>query len=131
MAKRLMIVRVRRNPHEDLNQELQWIGNSLGLFNLRDKDSSCFRVFITLVKKAKRHEPISSDDIAERLNLTRGTVVHHLTKLIDSGIVIRERQGYLLRENDLVRVIQDIKRDMEDAFSELIEVAREIDDKLG
>ena len=126
-----MIVRVRRNPHNDLNQELQWVANSLGLFNLRDKDSSCFRVFITLVKKAKRNEPISSDQIAEKLNLSRGTVVHHLTRLMDSGIVVREQQGYLLRENDLQKVVQDIKRDMEEALSELLEVAKEIDEKLG
>ncbi|HLC90619.1 MAG TPA: winged helix-turn-helix transcriptional regulator [Candidatus Nanoarchaeia archaeon] len=131
MGKKVMIVRVRRNPHNDLNQELQWVANSLGLFNLRDKDSSCFRVFITLVKKAKRNEPISSDQIAEKLNLSRGTVVHHLTRLMDSGIVVREQQGYLLRENDLQKVVQDIKRDMEEALSELLEVAKEIDEKLG
>ena len=131
MSKKVMIVRVRRNPHNDLNQELQWVANSLGLFNLRDKDSSCFRVFITLVKKAKRNEPISSDQIAEKLNLSRGTVVHHLTRLMDSGIVVREQQGYLLRENDLQKVVQDIKRDMEEALSELLEVAKEIDEKLG
>ena len=131
MSKKVIIVRVRRNPHNDLNQELQWVANSLGLFNLRDKDSSCFRVFIALVKKAKRNEPITSDQIAERLNLSRGTVVHHLTRLMESGIVVRERQGYLLRENDLQKVIQDIKRDMEEALSELMEVAKEIDEKIG
>ncbi|MFH1275960.1 MAG: ArsR family transcriptional regulator [Candidatus Woesearchaeota archaeon] len=131
MSKKITIVRIRRSPDENINQDLQWIGNSLGLFNLRDKDSSCFRVFITLVKRSKRNESISSDEIAERLRLSRGTVVHHLIKLMESGIVIREKQGYLLRENTLQRVIQDIHRDMEDAFSELKEVAKEIDEKLG
>ena len=33
-----------------IDQELQWIGSSLGLFNLRDKDKSCYRIFITLLK---------------------------------------------------------------------------------
>ena len=97
MAHRVTIVRVRRESPNNVNQELQWLGNSLGLFNLRDRDSSCFRVFITLVKRAKRNEVLSSDEIAHRLNLTRSTVVHHLTKLIDSGIVVREKGGYLLR----------------------------------
>jgi predicted transcriptional regulator len=131
MGHKITIVRVRKNPSRDVNQELQWLGNSLGLFNQRDKDSSCFRVFITLVRKAKRSETMSSDEIAERLHLTRGTVVHHLAKLIDAGIVVREKQGYLLRENTLQNVIRDIQRDMEVRFAELFEVAKEIDDRLG
>src|SRR3989338_3577070 len=131
MSKRMMIVSVRRVPEENINQDLQWLGSSLGLFNARDKDSSCFRVFITIVKKAKRNEPISSDEIAERLQLSRGTVVHHLTRLMDSGIVVRERQGYLLRENTLQRLVEDIHRDIEKTFSDLQNVAKEIDEKLG
>ncbi|MBT5924766.1 ArsR family transcriptional regulator, partial [Candidatus Woesearchaeota archaeon] len=111
--------------------ELQWFGNSLGLFNLRDKDSSCFRVFITLVRKAKRNETISSDDISDKLNLSRGTVVHHLTKLMNSGLVVREKGGYLLRSNNLSKVIRDIQRDVSAMFNELEDVAKEIDDKLG
>ena len=105
MSKKITIVKIRKIREENINDELQWLGNSLGLFNLRDKDSSCFRIFITLVRKSKRNEIISSDDIAERLSLTRGTVVHHLTKLMESGIVIREKKGYLLRENRLHNII--------------------------
>jgi len=131
MASKITLVRIRRTPHENINQELQWFGNSLGLFNLRDKDSSCFRVFITLVRKAKRNETISSDDISDKLNLSRGTVVHHLTKLMNSGLVVREKGGYLLRSNNLSKVIRDIQRDVSAMFNELEDVAKEIDDKLG
>ncbi|MBU0459872.1 MAG: helix-turn-helix domain-containing protein [Nanoarchaeota archaeon] len=131
MAKKITLIKIRRGSSDNVNRELQWIGNSLGLFNLRDKDSSCFRVFITLVRRAKNNKAVSSDEIAARLSLTRGTVVHHLTKLMDSGLVVREREGYLLRERDLSAVINDMKRDMEAMFAELNEVAREIDEKLG
>jgi predicted transcriptional regulator len=131
MDKRVTIIKVRRNPADNINKELQWIGNSLGLFNLRDKDSSCFRVFITLVKRSKAKDVLTSDDIAERLSLSRGTVVHHLTKLMNCGIVVHERKGYILREHNLQKVIDDVQRDVESVFSELKEVAKEIDDKLG
>ena len=81
MAHKVTVVRIRKELSGNVNQELQWVGNSLGLFNLRDRDSSCFRVFITLVKRAKQNTPITSDDVADRLRLSRGTVVHHLNKL--------------------------------------------------
>jgi predicted transcriptional regulator len=128
---KLTIWKIRRSDSDNVNRELQWLGNSLGLFNLRDRDSSCFRVFITLVRKAKRNEPVSSDEIADHLSLTRGTVVHHLTKLMDSGIVIRDGRRYILRERNLQQVVRDIQRDMELVFSDLNDVAKEIDDKLG
>jgi len=131
MVQRIMLVKTRKNfVRNNVNEELRWLGNSLGLFGLRDKDSSCFRVFITLLKGA-RSEPLSSDEIAERLALTRGTVIHHLTKLMNSGIVIRERRGYLLKENNLEGVIKDMKKDVESMFEKLNEVAKEIDEGLG
>lgn len=131
MVQRVTIIKLRKDPTDNINQELQWLGNTLGLFNLRDKDSSCFRVFITVVKKARSSEPISSDDIAEKLNLSRGTVVHHLTRLIDTGIIVREHGGYILRERLLANVIKDLQREMETIFSELQHVAKDIDEKLG
>ncbi|HLC88735.1 MAG TPA: ArsR family transcriptional regulator [Candidatus Nanoarchaeia archaeon] len=131
MAKKIILVKIRRGTTEDVNRELQRLGDSLGLFNLRDRDSSCFRVFITLVRKANDNKALTSDEIAEKLHLTRGTVVHHLTRLMDSGIVIREKEGYLLRERDLATLIKDMQRDMEAMFLELNEVAKEIDDRLG
>lgn len=131
MAKRVTIIKIRRIEEGNVNRDLQWLGNSFGLFNMRDKDSSCFRIFITLVKKSKSNEVLSSDEIAEKLNLSRGTVVHHLTRLMDSGIVVKERKGYLLRESSLGKLVGDIQQDIESMFSELQEVADEIDEKLG
>ena len=128
---KITIWKIRKESSDNINQELQWLGNSLGLFNLRDRDSSCFRVFITLIREAKRNQPLSSDEIAEVLGLTRGTVVHHLTKLMDAGIVTKEGRRYILRERDLQQVIGDIKKDMEFIFSELDKVAKDIDEKLG
>ena len=131
MIKRFTIVRIRKIPTQDVNQELQWLGNAMGLFNLRDKESSCFRVFITLVKRAKNNQPISSDGIAEKLDLSRSTVLHHLNRLVDAGIVSREKGGYALREANLSQVIKDIRQDLESTFSELQKIADEIDQKLG
>ena len=129
MAKRIVVVKIRKEHHNNVNEDLRWMGNSLGLFGLRDKDSSCFRMFIVLLKN--RNENISSDEIAARLDLTRGTVVHHLNKLMNAGVVVREKGGYILRENSMQGVIRDMKKDMETMFGELKRAAKEIDEKLG
>ena len=131
MEKRITLIRVPKPSSNDVNIELQWLGNSLGLFNERDKDKSCFRIFVTLIKAAKHERPISSDQLAEHLNLSRGTVVHHVNKLLSSGLVLRERQGYILRINKMESLISEIQRDMERMCSNLRTVAKELDGWLG
>lgn len=130
MIRKVTVIKVRRLGDRNVNADLQWLGNSLGLFNLRDRDSSCFRIFITLIKRSNQNNPVSSDEIAEKLHLSRGTVVHHLIKLMDSGIVVREKEGYLLRENNLQHLIADLQKDADSLFAELREVAKEIDERL-
>jgi predicted transcriptional regulator len=130
MRKHITIVQLPPPRGHDINYELQWLGSSLGLFGDRDKDKSCFRVFITLVKEGKRR-PLSSDHIAAQLHLSRGTVVHHINHLISSGIVEKERKGYTLRVENLRGLIEEMHRDMDKMFQRLKHVSKEIDDGLG
>ncbi|MBI4151270.1 helix-turn-helix domain-containing protein [Candidatus Woesearchaeota archaeon] len=131
IQRRITIVTVRKPPRANLNDELQWFGSSLGLFGQRDKDKSMFRVFLELVKAAKTGRPLSSDAIAETLDLTRGTVVHHINKLIESGIVLYDGRHYWLRDNSLELLIEEVQKDTERTIEDLRKAAREIDQMLG
>lgn len=130
MPTRITIIKVRRPVQQSINHELQWLGSSLGLFGLRDKDKSCFRLFIEMIKTTKQGKSLTSDEIASRLNLSRGTVVHHLHKLMDSGIIVYENKGYLLRVNRLKVLINEIEQDMTQTLNEMKAIADEIDKKL-
>lgn len=129
--QRITIMNIRKPVHKNVNQELQWLGSSLGLFNLRDKDKSCFRVFIELVKNAKRGIPLSSDELAYRLGLSRGTVIHHINKLLDSGIVVQANRGYILRVDSLRALIDEVEKDLRRTCDDLRSMAGEIDESLG
>jgi len=128
---RITIIKLSKPAKKDINYELQWLGHSLGLFNIRDKDKSCFRIFIELLKAAKQKQALSSDEIAAQLDLTRGTIIHHINKLMDSGLVIQEKQKYLLRVDKLSHLIEELHRDLENACKDIKEVARDIDNWLG
>jgi predicted transcriptional regulator len=129
--KRVTIVKVTKPEDDDLNKNLQWFGNSLGLFSIRDKDRSCFRIFIELVKSTKREDPLTSDEIASRLALSRGTVIHHVNKLMDSGIVVRDGSRYSMRVDSLANLIEELHKDISKTCKELIDTARELDSCLG
>ncbi len=129
--QRITIFNIRKPIEKNINEELQWLGSSLGLFNLRDKDKSCFRVFIELIKNAKFGKPLSSDEIAYRLGLSRGTVIHHINRLIGAGIVLQAERGYILRVSTLRELIDEVEKDLRRTCDELKEMAEEIDKNLG
>ena len=130
IRQKITIVQIRRPAERNINQELQWLGTSLGLFNLRDKDKSCFRVFIELLRSAKAHQILTSDELAARLALSRGTIIHHINKLMESGLVVHEGNKYTLRVDTLRALIEELEKDLKRALDDLKEVANEIDKTL-
>ncbi len=126
----ITIIRSRKSVMKDINQQLQWFGGSLGLFNLRDKDKSCFRIFVEMVKSARERKALSSDEIAAKSGLSRGTVVHHLTKLMKAGLVMHEGNAYILRVDNMSTLIDEIKKDIDRTMGDLKEVAEMIDKEL-
>lgn len=126
MFRRIIIIRKER-PVLDRDEELRWISNSLGLFNERDKESSCYRVFVELLKEKK---PLRSDDIALNSRLSRGTVVFHLNKLMESGLVINEENKYKLREKKISFLIKKLRKDVLDTLKEIEEIAKDFETKI-
>lgn len=127
IRKSITIISTHRPSENSPNEELRWFAQSLGLFGIRDRDKSCFRLFIELLKATKRGEVLSSDDLAERSKLSRGTVVHHLNRLMELSIVVQERKRYMLRDQNLARLLDVLHQDMESAFSNLRIAAVELD----
>jgi len=128
---KITLFRISRTGGKDLNKEIQWFSQSLGLLGERDKEKSCYRVFIELMKCAKVKYMISSDELAFRCNLSRGTVVHHLNHLIEKGLISKEGQRYILRVNNLNLLIKELKKDTERIIDDLDEVAKNIDSAFG
>lgn len=127
---RVTLINVTPPESSDINSELQWIGATLGLFNQRDKDSSCFRVFIQLVHSATHRIPLTSDEIANRTQLTRGTVVHHLNKLRDAGLVVPATHGYMLSSESIQESLSQIESDISRILELMRAVASDVDKKL-
>lgn len=129
--QKITIIRYRRPAKKSLNDELQYFGDSLGLFGERDKDRSCFRIFIELLKSTRKNRAMSSDEIALKTNLSRGTVIHHLHRLIEAGLVIQDQGRYLLRAGNLKAVMEEVEKDVSRTMDDLKNIADEIDDGMG
>ena len=128
---RVTIINVEAPDSADLNTELQWLGATLGLFGQRDKNSSCFRIFITLIRAAQHENTLSSDEIAHNCKLSRGTVIHHLNRLRDTGLVHSVEQGYQLRAPTIAQSIDQLEDELNDMIALMRAVAKDVDKKLS
>jgi len=129
--RRITIVKIRKPLQKNMNRDLQWFSESLGLFTERDKEKSCFRIFIELIKAARKKQTLSSDEIAFNSNLSRGTVVHHLNRLMESGLIVSHDNRYILRVDNLEELIEEIKKDVLKTLDDLKRIAEDLDDEVG
>ena len=130
-GQRITIIRISRPRGHNINDELKWLSHSLGLFGERDKESSLYRLFVELIKSSRRGQALTSDELAYRLNLSRGTIIHHLNKLLESGIVITDHNRYVLRVSNLEVLVDELKQDIRRTLDNLKSIAKEIDEELG
>ena len=129
--RKITIIKINKLPRDNVNENLQWFSNSLGLFGNRDKEKSCFRVFLEILKVSKNNKGISSEQIAIRSNLSRATVVHHLNTLNETGLIISKNKRYFLRVENLEELVETIKSEADDVLKELKKTAKDLDDELG
>ena len=131
VTEKITLIRISRNSNKNVNSNLQWFSNTLGLFTERDKEKSCFRVFLEILKVQKTHKGISSEQISIRSNLSRPTVVHHLNTLSSRGLIISENNRYFLRVKNLDELVDLIKSDTIEVLKDLNKTAKDLDDELG
>lgn len=128
---KIVLDSVRKPAEQNVNKDMQWIGESFGLFNLRDREKSCFRIFVEIVKSARKAKALSTDELASKAHLTRATVIYHLSRLTASGLVVQVNNCYALRENNLSNTITEMRKDVLRAFESVGDVAKDIDEELG
>ncbi|MEK6955640.1 MAG: winged helix-turn-helix domain-containing protein [Nanoarchaeota archaeon] len=129
--QKITIIKLKKSSNKDVNDDLQWFSQSLGLFGERDKEKSCFRVFVELLKASRRNKELTSDELALKSNLSRATVIHHLNKLMESGLVISQDNMYSLRVNNLEYLVDELRKDVLRTLDDIHSMAEELDEELG
>ena len=121
----------RQTVPDNVNDLLLAFGHSLGLFSLRDKDKSCYRIFIVLVKALKVGVELTSDELALQTGLTRGTVIHHLNNLMATGIVTNYKNKYFISVDNLEQLVEEMRSSVNKLFDNIGGLAKRIDRDIG
>jgi predicted transcriptional regulator len=115
----------------NVNELIQWFGKSIGLFGPRDREKSCFRLFVELFKAGANNTSLTSDELASLLSLSRGTVIHHLDRLIETGLVSSRKNKYFIKEKTFEELIKALEEDIASMLENLKVASKKLDDNLA
>jgi len=119
-------------PAEDsLKKDLEWLCETLGLVSGRDIDGTVVKILQNILKAQINGKGITSDELAEKLLLSRGTVNYHLRSLIDLGLLSRDKNLIKLRNSSILRTITEIKREIDDIFIDVFKISEHLDEHFG
>lgn len=128
---RIMIKRINSEPSKNLDDEISWLSDQLCLSSGRDINNIATKVLKLVLENSSKSVPLTSLDISNELGISLPTVNHHIRNLIDSGILVREKNRIYLRRKTLVSIINELRKDIDRVLSDMEEIANDIDDKLG
>lgn len=131
MHQRLILHNLPRPTRKELEDEIYWLCDTLGLSSGRDIDNLSTQIVLKILQHSSDYNGISSDELGTLLSISQGRVNHHLRNLSRSGMVYRNRRLIHLRGRSLRDSIREIRRDADRIFDELESVAGEIDGLVG
>ncbi|MBS3143886.1 ArsR family transcriptional regulator [Candidatus Woesearchaeota archaeon] len=123
----ITIKKIKKPKSANINENIQFLAESLGLFNKRDKEKSCYRVFLELVKNKSG---LTAEEITLTTNLTRPTIIHHLKNLLESNLIVKEKSRYKIKKESLNSMISSLEDELDSTLNELKEIAKDIDSEL-
>lgn len=126
-------VRIRhiiKKRHDSVEDTINLLCESLGVIGPRDVDNTSIKIFKELLNALREEKVMTSDELAEKVGLTRGAIVHHLNRMVKTGVVIRSSRGYEIRSFDLESLIDEVRTDVNRFLEDIKNVAKELDKAL-
>jgi predicted transcriptional regulator len=112
--------------HEEVEEELAKLFRSMHLMSERDIDATMTRVFQAMMRMG-REGPVGSTDLSRASGLNRITVIHHLKRLENAGVVEKHESKYVMRVRSIEEMMDGMRIDMLKQFEEMDRMARDLD----
>ncbi|HDN82037.1 MAG: replication/maintenance protein RepL [Methanomicrobia archaeon] len=132
MVRFKVTIKDEEPPFErDVDKYIKFLCDVLGLSTGRDTDNTTCKVFKKIVVHSSRRGVTTTKDICEEINMSRGSVVNQINKMIEAGMLRKEGNYYVLRRKNLIRTIWEIREDILRMFEKIEEIAEELDEEIG
>ena len=121
-------IRVLEKPDDkDIDKMLKWFCAVLGLSSGDDKDSIEEQILRKFALSAQQNTGLSSSELKFDKYIARSTVIYHLKRFKDVGVIVKKGRKYYLRANEMSKVIEEIEYDIDREMQRMLDTAKEFD----
>ena len=129
---KVIIIKEIKQPREETTEnEIEWLCESFGFANKRDRNKTAMRIFEIMLQAAHKDMAMSSEDIAEKAKIARSTAIHHMDKYQKAGLIVKNDSGYELRMRNVEDTIEEMEQDMLRMIQRMRRIAKGIDEEMG
>lgn len=121
---------VQQKRQQDIDSELASLCKMMRIMSDRDTDGTLPQVLKIMMVEGKG-KPVGGSDLSRISGINRITIIHHLGRLEDAGLVRRSEGKYILKVQSAEDMLMEFRKEMERHFSEMDEMAREIDEQFA
>jgi Bacterial regulatory protein, arsR family. len=119
---------VEKPDYNDPKALLKWFCTTFGLIESSEgKDSAEEQILVRFIYAARQNRNLSVSDLKISQKMPRSTLIYHLNRLVDAGIISKKGHTYKLRANDISRVVEEINYDVSREFMRILDTAKELD----
>ena len=128
---RIVIKTVERASNKTPTGFVKWLCEVLDL--AEDNESAKAldqQILEKLIVASRLNTGITSSEIGKKEGIARSTVIYHLNRLINTGLVTKKGRKYYLRAIDVASTIKEMEYDIDREFSRIHDAAQEFDRML-
>ena len=126
--EKIVVRQIQKPQKENVDTLVSWFLESL---DLSEKDDSMEPEMLKEIIGANfEGSGITSMELHVRLDAPRTTVIYHLNRFINSGLVVRKGRKYFLRATDMESTFEEMQADMMREFNRIMEFAEKFDQMM-
>jgi DNA-binding transcriptional ArsR family regulator len=123
-----IIIRFIEKPDQnDAEGIIRWYCDVFGLSSREADNPVEEQILKAFVEAAREGKGLSSSELDLETKLARSTVIYHLNRFRDAGLIVKRGRKYYLRAGEMEKVIQEIGYDLERELRGLIDSAKRLD----
>jgi predicted transcriptional regulator len=126
--ERIVIKFVERPDFNDTKKMLKWFCDVFGLSSDNNEFNSIEeQILKKFTEAAYNNEGLASSELKLDTKLARSTVIYHLNRFIDAGLLVKRGRKYYLRASEMHKAIEEIEYDINREMQRMLDAAKEFD----
>jgi len=127
--EKIIVKSIGRPRDADRDELIEWFCRVFGL--AEGPDDMEPKLLRAIVSASFAGNGITSKVLYKRLSAPRSTIIYHLNRLIETGVVVRKGRKYYLRSSDMQSTVEELQADIIREFEKLEEYAKKFDSLFG